>query len=320
MSKLFFANAGYAKHTTDEGEQLQRGLEAAGWTLAGRGFADGLNDTARLLERHRPEMVIVHDKRDWDSNMRSSFNLDNAFEHIAELCKRPDIFKLAVVKDAGTVVDYHRHFCREIGADAVLTYYHERSVTAQAEFLKEYRLVRTYHSIDGALAACVDLRAGRRRALVSGATGGVYPLRATATQHAKALGCDVLPHPGYGIEGNKTPAYLRTLAGYRVHIATASRYGFALRKIIESVAMGCTPVTDLPSYDALPCIDAALVRVRPDASVAELAAAVDEADSGWDADERAEYAGRAREFYDFRAAGFRLTAEIAQAARERVLQ
>jgi hypothetical protein len=35
MSKLVLANIDYRRHMTDEGEQLQAGLEAAGWILAG---------------------------------------------------------------------------------------------------------------------------------------------------------------------------------------------------------------------------------------------------------------------------------------------
>jgi hypothetical protein len=96
--------------------------------------------------------------------------------------------------------------------------------------------------------------------MVSGAASNAYPLRQRVIRDALDLGVDVLRHPGYGNQGPRTPEYMRHLAGYKVHVATASMYGFALRKIIESVAMGCTVVTDLPAYDVLPEIDGALVQ------------------------------------------------------------
>ena len=72
---------------------------------------------------------------------------------------------------------------------------------------------------------------------------------------------DLLEHPGYGNPGSQVETYVKALREYRVHLATASKYGFALRKIIESVAIGCTPVTNLPTYDVLPEIDGALKRI-----------------------------------------------------------
>jgi hypothetical protein len=58
------------------------------------------------------------------------------------------------------------------------------------------------------------------------------------------------------------------------HVATASSYHFALRKIIESVACGCTPVTNLPAYDVLPEIDPVLVRIDDDATEAQIGEAI----------------------------------------------
>lgn len=317
MSRLVLANRdygpavnGWGAHMTSEGYELQSGLEAAGWTLVGHGYDDGCRDVPRLIERYRPEVVIVSDKRDWDPKSMGSFRKDVGFQRIEELAKHPQITKIAVVKDAGSVVPYHKQLCQEIDADAVLTYYHADSVTRVAPFLRKYPLLRTYHTVDMALASSIDLAQSRKRALVSGAVSQVYPLRQMAFQHAGTLGLTTLPHPGYSNKGSKTPEYLKTLARYRVHVACSSAYGFALRKIIESVAMGCTPVTDLPDYDVLPEIDKALIRVSAGVSLVQLRRAIDSADAGWNLDERLHYAKHAQEFYGHRHMGLRLTEHI----------
>ena len=91
-------------------------------------------------------------------------------------------------------------------------------------------------------------------------------------------------------------------------------YGFALRKIIEGVAVGCTVITDLPAYDELPMIDGALVRVKPTINPPELASVIVAAVDGWDPIARAIWAARARAFYDYRALGRRLADHLAIAS------
>jgi hypothetical protein len=115
-------------------------------------------------------------------------------------------------------------------------------------------------------------------------------------------------HPGYGNRGSRTADYLRMLSGYKVHVATASKYGFALRKIIESVACGATPITDLPWYDELPLIDSGIVRVHGDITVEELAQVIDRAEEDWCTVDRRALAACARVRYDYRAEGARLDA------------
>ena len=100
----------------------------------------------------------------------------------------------------------------------------------------------------------------------------------------------------------------------QIHVATASRFHFALRKIIESVAVGCVPVTNLPAWDVLPEIDDALVRVPDAISMGDLRGVIDAAERGWDLDRARHFAERALEFYDYRAAGLRLDAAILEAA------
>jgi hypothetical protein len=313
--KLLLANIDYTPgpgcgHTTDEGDQFQRALEHAGWTLAGAGFGDGCRDVRVLLERFEPELVLVHDKRDLDPASGICFRPGLLPEHLGELAKRRDILKLAVVKDAGSSIEYHRQFCEEIGADGVVTYYHHRSVLNVSPWLKDYLQIRTYHTVDARRCAALNLELPRRRALVSGAVSKTYPLRKLVMDNARQIGVEVLRHPGYRNKGTFTPAYLETLSRYRVHVATCSSYAFALRKIIESVAVGTTPVTNLPSYDVLPAIEGALVRVSPSATLAEVWDAVDAADRTWNLEERLEYAKAAQLFYDFRTQGERLSVAI----------
>jgi hypothetical protein len=301
------ATDGWGAHMTDEGQQLQEGLAYAGWILTGAGYGDGCTDVPTLLERYKPTHVFVQDPRDWDTKSAGCFNRKVCFQRAESLAERHDIKKFLPLKDAGSVVNYQRDFAKRIGADGLVLYYHERSVGLLSPWCRHYRTTRTYHTV----GQCPPLNLGeRKRGLVSGAIGEVYPLRRTAFHHAGALGINALPHPGYGNRGCCTDAYLALLNGYRVHVATASRYGFALRKIIESVAMGCIPVTDLPHYDQLPVIDEALVRVPPNCSIGTLKAAIDLAESIWSPGRAEALAKKAREYYDWRAMGNRLSGEL----------
>lgn len=310
--KLLFGNIDYRRHMTDEGEQLQRGLEAAGWKLVGPEFGDGCRDVPELLERHRPEAAIVHDKRDWSPDSEGAFRKDIGFERLNALRDWP-CFRAAVLKDAASVQAYQEEFFNEVGADAAIVYYDPATVRALNPWLKA-ACIRTYHSVDGHLCAEIDLTRPRRPAVMSGAlNGAVYPLRQAVFEWRRYNDrdfLDVLTHPGYHNAGAHTPAYLAQLASYRVHFASASRYGFALRKIIESVAMGATPVTDLPERDRLPEIDEALVRVAPDSHPAHVLRVIKQANADWNLKERLMWAKRARQWYDFRAIGKRLSADL----------
>jgi hypothetical protein len=323
LTCIVLANSDYtpssagAGHMTDEGHQLQAGLNAAGWPLVGHGFGDDLADVPQVLERYNPDAVFVQDPRDWDRHHGGCFNPAVTFANVEALKSRPDLFRATVCKDAGSSVEYQHDFADRIGADAIVIYYHEQSVTRVAPWLAGRTLIRTYHSVDSAFIRTLDLTAPRKRAIVTGAVSSVYPLRARVFGSFVSLGIHAVTHPGYGNSGTRTPDYLRMLAGYRVHVATASAYRFALRKIIESVAVGCTPVTNLPAYDVLPEIDGALVRVSEDASLKEMAAAIAAADARWNLDERMHYAAKAQAFYDYLAIGARLSANLTQAAEQK---
>jgi len=310
--KVVLANIDYRRHLTDEGDQLQRGLEFAGWRLVGKGY-DNLQDVRRILDRYKPEAVFVSDKRDFDPKSPGAFRKDVGFLHLGALAKAKDVFKVAVVKDAGSVPGYHHEFVEEIGADAIAVYYDENRVRGLNPWIGGRKLLRTYHSVD--VGVCLSTqhwtleeeRRPRRRGVVSGALDRmVYPLRCRVVDAQGQLKIDHLHHPGYHNKGSGTPEFLKALSMYRVHVATASIYGFALRKIVESVAQGATPVTNLPAEDVLPEIDQALVRIPSDIAIEDLSRVIDEAELNWIYADRWEYAEAARNFYDFRAIGTRL--------------
>lgn len=295
---------------TSEGWELQEGLRLAGWTLAGVGYGDHCNDVPTLLDRFKPTHVFVQDKRDWDPNNDGAYDKTLGFTNIEALANYSGHVS-APVKDAGSVVDYQKQFIEQIRPDAVVVYYHPQSVLPLSRFLEGHTLVRTYHSIDREVVDAVNLKLNRRRAVVSGATNRrVYPLRSLAFMAHGQLDIDRIFHPGYGNGGRRTPDYLRQLSEYKVHLATASKYGFALRKIIESVAVGCTPVTDLPAYDVLPEIDGALVRVDHNCGLTGLRAAIDRALDLWNFEERMEWARKAWAYYDWRIMGQRLSENL----------
>lgn len=312
MSAVVLANIDYRRHMTTEGDEFQEGLRSAGWTLCGVGY-DGLTDVPHILDTYRPSRVVVHDKRDWDPQSSIAFRKDIGFTRLSAL-KAYEGFKAVVVKDAASSLPYQKAFYDEVGADAAIVYYHERSARMHGMWLQDRPLIRTYHSVNLDALDGIPLDAPRRDVMVSGAASNAYPLRQRVIRDAAVLGVDVLRHPGYGNLGPRTPAYLSHVAGYRVHVATASMYGFALRKIIESVAVGCTVVTDLPDYDVLPEIDGALVRVRPTAGTDEIKRALEQAVQSWALDARLVWAEKARRFYGHEAIGARLDRALAAAA------
>jgi len=298
---VVLANSDYKNHTTDEGEQLQQGLRTAGWILSGRHY-DNLVDVRAILDRYQPDIVFAQDVRDWDPASSVAFNKRIGFERVEALRDWHGLVA-TVVKDAGTFIDYQCDFAAKIRADAIVHYYHQKSILEPSPWLKSYRLVRTYHTVDKQLCDHIPIDEPRKKAILTGARSAIYPLRYKARRNCEHLGLDVQPHPGYGNRGCHTPKYLETLAGYRVHLATASRFKFALRKIIESVAMGTTPITDLPAYDVLPGIDAALIRVSPDIELDELRTIIDQAADQWDEEKAYFYAHLARTIYDWRRMG-----------------
>lgn len=311
MTGLVLANIDLRKHVTDEGEQLQAGLEQAGWTLAGFGYGDGCVDVPTLLDRHKPRIVLIAAREDWDERSPGCFDRRCSFRRIHVLASRPDIFKVQVVKDCPGPVDRRKRWCEEIKASAVLLYYHPDSMLAVSPWLRDYPLIRTWHTVDGELCRKIIETSGvRALGAVSGARSPVYPLRSMAADNAAWLGLDVLQHPGYRVRRSHSAEYLKTLAQYKVHVATCSVYGFALRKIVESVAVGCVPLTNLPSFDVLPEIDGSLVRVASDIHAGSLRQSIHQQAAEYNTETRLEWARRCWEFYDWRVRGKALSQEL----------
>jgi len=107
-------------------------------------------------------------------------------------------------------------------------------------------------------------------------------------------------HPGYNNHGTDVNNYLKLISSYKVHIATASKYGFALRKIMESVACQCVCITTLPQYDVLPEIDDCLIRITNDIPLADLGIIIENAVRTYNPEKAKYYADKCLEYYDYR--------------------
>jgi len=230
------------------------------------------------------------------------------------LARRPDIFRLTVFKDAWLDRPYSRQGHRRIDPHAYITYYDARLLAWMCPWLREDQLLRTYHSLDP--ADVPPFRADRPGwAIITGATSpAVYPLRqrivkAIRTARNKTR-LAILTHPGYGAFGVQTATYMAMLSRYRVAVCTSSVFGLPLRKIIEATACGCAVVTDLPRAEKMPGIDQNMTRVRFDATVKEVLAAVDQAATAWDADRQASRARAAVLHYNWRGLYARLATAI----------
>lgn len=309
--KIAFMVESMRRHTTNEGYELALAFQAGGYYLSGFGY-DGVNDVAGTLNYMSPDIAVIQDKREWVGRTGGAgFDHRESFRHADELRRRSDIFTGTVIKDAHTDHALHVEAAREIGAHFWVTYYHPDIVAAQAPFLRREHIVRTWHSVDPAAVPAFQWRDGA--GILSGAVSGAYPLRsrlALAANNGQLKHIRHHKHPGYHRAGCYTPEYLRALSMFRVSVCTSSRFGYAVRKIVESVAAGCVVVTDLPSDDVLPEIDGNLVRVDPDISPARVDALVGDLAATWDADRQREWAARALRYYDYRALGKRLAADI----------
>lgn len=309
--RIVLSNISYSRHTTNEGNELQLGLEHAGYRLVGKGYGDDLRNVPEILKRYSPKVIVVSDVRDWHRDSPGNFgDLSLHFDNYECLKERNDILKIVVAKDAGTAVDFQSRFAKSIGAQAAICYYHDNAVLPLSPWLSDMKRIRTYHSVDGDLASSIPIVGGRSRAIVTGAVGVVYPLRKMIFSESHQIGVETLRHPGYKATKCFTPEYLRKLASFKVHVATCSSYNFALRKIIESVAMGCTPVTNLPEWDRLPEIDEYLYRIPSNLSMNQVRQAIDKAESSWNIERASEGAKKAVTYYNWKSSGRRLVDDI----------
>lgn len=320
-NRIFLSVESFRRHMTDEGWQIQAGMEAAGYQLWGHGLPAsgskaGETDVAAILAATHPTTAIIQDPREWDASTDNCFDKRAQFHNAEILGQRPDIFKVGILKDAHRSGAYYREAWEKMGCHAWIVYYHPDLVAAMAPWARKEHFIRTYHTVDGGDVPPFTAD-GRRGCLLSGATSErVYPLRtrmAKATKRGKLPSVTVLKHPGYHAKGSHTPQFLRLLTAFKVSICTASVFGFALRKIMESTACGCRVVTDLPVDEVLPYIDGEqgnLIRVNPGESPRVIDEIVREAEQGWDEERQRWLADVAATVYDWRAEGAMLAAAV----------
>lgn len=292
---------------TDEGWQLQQGLIENGFEPWGKGFENDSTDVAEIVAATKPDIAVVIDKREWDASMRGAFDKAAEFRNINALADRHEICKITVCKDAASVLRYQEDWANELRADGFICYYGYSQIGQYSRWISPKRYIRTRHSVDAArVPALGDYRGG---AMVSGARNKhVYPFRETCFRYSEFLGVKVQPHPGYHNCGTCTPHFLDALATWKVHLCCASRYDFLLRKIIESVACGCTVITDLKEY--VPEIDGALIRVPTDIAPEALKPIIKKAIREWSFDSALEWSAKAKSHYDYHVAGARLSDRI----------
>lgn len=310
-------------HMTDEGWQIMRALEFAGYSLAGYGITThtkrehsgsynraDLTDLKEIVSFTRPSTLLLQDKREWDLSPRDFRDPMAKFTNVDYLRTRDEVFKLTILKDAHQRPGYHMGAAEEMGCHAWVIYYHPDIVRKLAPYVRKEHLVRAYHTLDESIVPAYS-ECGRRGCLLSGAVSGAYPLRQKLVAAQSYLpDTDYLPHPGYHRSGCATPTFLKILARYRAAVCTSSRFGYALRKIAEATAAGCVVITDLPSDEVMPDIDANLVRVRPDINVREMCEVIRRVCSDYSAERQEHYAALARYRYDYRLEGVRLAERI----------
>lgn len=304
--------ASMRQHMTDEGYQLMLALEAGGYGICGKDWPYCTStDVERIVNYSQPTTLILQDKREWEGRTAGpGFDTGERFTNVQSLKDYDHIFKLTVLKDAQNQPAYHAESAAEIGCHAWIVYYHPRIVCHLAPFVRPQHTVRTYHTIDRFLVRPYTA-ANRSGALLSGAVSGAYPWRQYLVNHHTELHqTTYLKHPGYHRSGSNTPGYIELLSKYRVAICTASKYGYALRKIIEATAAGCIVVTDLPQDEVLPEIDGNLIRVESGTSVYELNKILDTLYDHYNPRLQAEYAQKCLKYYDYRAMGVKLAADV----------
>ncbi len=308
--RVMLAVSSMQKHTTDEGWQIALALEHAGYLLVGYGLPRNETDVGRIVRHLNPGVIVVQDKREWDAQPRDFRDRRARFNRIDCLAQDKERFKLTILKDSQQRPHYHAESAQEIGCHAWIIYYHPRIVKHLAPYIREEHCIRTYHSLDPVHVPTYRSE-GRAGCFLSGAVSNAYPLRQRLFRDANRLpNCTVLHHPGYHQNGCHTPQYLEQLSRHRVAICTASRFGYALRKIIEATAAGCIVLTDLPGDEVLPEIDDNLVRIHPETPTEQIADLLSRLEASYDPQRQRHFALRATSYYDYHHLGTILARDI----------
>ena len=314
---IFLGVESMRRHTTDEGNQIQLAFKSKGFRLYGHGFHPYSEvDVKEILSVEKPPFLILQDKREWDVPVQqNNFRDANAmFRNVTELKKHTEIFKATILKDAHHHPHYHSCSAEEVGCHSWIIYYHPRIVSTLAPYIRPEHCIRTYHSIRHSDVPEINwstTKSLRKGCLLSGAISGAYPLRTRLMQELSQLPqTEYLQHPGYHANGCNTPEYLQTLVRYRVAICTASRFGYALRKLIEATACGCKVITDLPADEVLPYIDGNLIRVHPMISTKDMAQVIASAIEQYDPVEQEKYALKTLLNYNYITLGSNLVNDL----------
>lgn len=329
-----------ADHMTDEGWQIFEALRSTNrWLLFSdaRTAKQGMlacNNARDLMKHwdvtHGPDKdgnpsttcptILVQDKREWDPKQGDFRNQDERWHEVEYLASRHDAYKLTILKDAQHRPLYHRQSAVEMGVHAWVVYYHPDIVNHLATYTRKNDLIRTYHTIDPKLIGHVALDYRLKDGIsISGAVSGAYPLRQRLVRCLGQLNAGAMPsqrvavrqHPGYHRNGSDVKSYLRHLSHYKVAVCTSSRYGYALRKIIEATACGCRVVTDLPVDEVMPAIDGNLYRIHPDESIENVRAILRHLCVNYKEEDQRGWARNACDFYDYKNMGKILDREIA---------
>ncbi len=300
--RIMLAVPSMERHMSDEGHQLALALQAGGYELYGGGWT---TTHVREILKNDPAVVMVQDQHEWNSGHLAK--KEEFFHGIGALAERPDVFRLTVMKDTHRQYESNKWHSRQIECHAWITYYDVRITLHTLSWLRPQHLIRTWHTLDSKLVPPFSV--DRQTCLLSGSLGGAYPLR-TRIHEAGLRDVTFLRHPGYNNRGTSTPGYLEKLSQFKVAICTASKFGYALRKLIEATACGCVVITDLPSDEVLPEIDDNLIRVSPDVKMAELNELIQHHANGWHPSLQEKFAEAAKRRYDWAVEGTRLANEI----------
>jgi hypothetical protein len=299
-------------HMTDEGWVLFHQLQNVGWRLAGGPYKNSVLDfptvDCREILTHKPSTILLQDKAEWDTEDRNFRFRDPSarFDNVGALAEAPG-FRMVVRKDAHQKVAYNKEFSDQIQTHGWVVYYSPAIVCHLAPYIRPQHVVRTYHSVEP--NNIPKFARDREGVLFSGAMSTAYPLRQRMST-MRLPNTTRLQHPGYHRNGCCTPEFLRTMVKHKVVIATSSRYGYTLRKMVEATACGCTVLTDLPMDEVLPHIDENLVRVHPDWSEVRICNLLREMLATYDFDRQRHYAALAMAHYDWRVVGQRLSDDI----------
>ena len=315
QEKLVLGVHSMQNHTTDEGWQITHGLSLNGYRHCGHMLEEKETDVANLIEKHHPGTIVVQDVREWDVQSNDFRDKEARFTRVESMKSEESLFRVTVLKDSHQRPEYHSRESDRIGVHAWIVYYNDRIVKHLAPYVRPQHLIRTTHSIDSLTVP--DFSNDRPfNCLFSGAVSGAYPLRQRMLTFRKYLPMHVHNHPGYHRNGCVVPDFLKLLNQFKVSICTSSRYGYSLRKLIESTACGCRVITDLPVDEILPVVEENLIRISPMASRIEMKRVIEVVVNSYDYEKQRDLAKRAIEHYDYRAVCSRLANDI-QTMKER---